>query len=111
MGAFGTLKLAGQFVFLSAVLHLVAFVMTGFVPIGWWMLAVAVFYTGLSMGLTRGMRALGYAVFVLLLIGIVGGLIQVGSVPVPDWSIWAIIAADLLAVLNLFVALWKPKSV
>lgn len=111
MGAFGTLKLAGQFVFLSALLHLLAFGLAGFVPFGWAMLAVAVFYTLLAMGLTRGMRGLGYLVFVLLLIGTVGGLIQVGTVRVPDWSIWAILAADLLALINLFVALWRPKSV
>lgn len=109
MGGFGSLRLAGQFVALSAALHVVAFVLSGFDRFGWIMLAVGVVYLALSLGLTRGMRSLGYLVFVLLLAGSIAAFVQLGAMA--DWVIWAIIAANLLALLNLFVALWRPREI
>ena len=109
MAPFGTLKAAGQFLFLSALLHLAAPFLSGFAPVGLFMGVVFILYSCLAMGLTRGMRWLGYIVFVFMLIGAVGGYIQMGTIPVPDWLIWAIISVDIIVIVNLFAALWSVK--
>lgn len=110
MAPFGTLKAAGQFLFLSGILHIPALFLSGFAPVGWFMMGVAVFYIAVSAGLTRGLRWLGYVAFVCMLGGMAGAYIQVGTIPVPDWLIWTIIAVDALVLINLFVALWRPKD-
>lgn len=109
MGSFGSLKVAGQFLLISALLHIPAPILSGFAPVGWFMLGVAVFYVVLSMGLTRGVRPLGYIVFMCMLIGMCGAYISLATTPLPHWLIWSIIAVDALVALNLFAALWRNE--
>ena len=111
MGGFGTLKLSGQITALVAALHAVAIGWSGFGGFGAILLALAVVYFGLALGLTRGMRGLGYLAFVVLLAGAVAAYAWVGRVAVPDGILLAMLGAKLLAVLTLFVALWRPRTV
>lgn len=107
MAPFGSLKVAGQFLLLSALLHLPAPILSGFAPVGWFMLGVSALYLVMSSGLTRGLRWFGYVTFVFMLIGMCGAYISLATTPVPHGLIWAIIAVDFLVAINLFVALWR----
>lgn len=109
MAPFGSLKAAGQFLFLSALLHLPAPILSGYAPVGWFMLGVAMLYTAIAAGLTRGLRWLGYITFAFMLIGMCGAFISLATTPVPHWLIWSIIGVDGLVALNLFVALWRSQ--
>ena len=106
MAAFGSLKLAGQFVILSGLFHFVAaifgdtMIMVGF----------GVLYVLIGMGLTRNMRWLGYFAFLIMIFGAVLAYGMLNVAPAPTWVTWTIIAADVIAALNLFVAIWRPKS-
>lgn len=106
MGKFGTLKLGGQFVILSGLLHFVAVAFGDATVMG----IAGALYVLIGAGLTRGMRWLGYIAFIMMIFGSVFAYGFLTTSPAPQWVLLAIIAADLLAALNLFVALWKAPA-
>lgn len=107
MAAFGSLKLAGQFVILSGLFHFVAAIFGDTLI----MVGIGVLYVLIGMGLTRNMRWLGNFAFLIIIFGAVLAYGMLNAVPPPTWVTWAIIAADVLAALNLFIAIWRPKAV
>jgi len=73
------------------------------------MLTAAVLYAAFSFGLINGMRWVGYIAFIVVFIGLsvaIAGIWSTG--PIPGWVFAAITAANVLTILCLFVALWRP---
>jgi len=103
------MRSAGLFLALSGVLHLVAPVFAGFAPGSLVLLAIGVIYLLLAAGINRGWRGLAYIVFVVLLVGANVAFAMVGGGLLPDYLWYAIIAADLVALVSLFVALWRGR--
>lgn len=106
MGSFGTLKLGGQFVILSGLMHFVAAAF-GDTMI---MATLGVLYILIGMGLTRGMRWLGYFAFLFMIFGSMLAYGFMTVAPAPQWVTMSIIALDLLAAVNLFIAIWKAPA-
>jgi len=103
MGSFGTLKMGGQFVILSGIMHFVAAIFGDTLL----MASIGVLYLLMGMGLTRGMRWLGYFAFLFMIFGSMLAYGFLYATPVPQWATITIIVLDLLAALNLFIAIWK----
>ena len=103
MGSFGTLKLGGQFVILSGLMHFVAAAFGDTMIMG----ITGVLYILIGMGLTRGMRWLGYFAVLFMIFGSMLAYGFMTVAPAPQWVTTTIIVLDLIAALNLFVAIWK----
>lgn len=103
MGNFGSLKLGGQFMMLSGLLHFLSAAF-GDTMI---MASIGVLYLLIGAGLTRSMRWLGYFAFLFMIFGAVIAYGFLTTAPAPTWVTWAIIIANVLAALTLFVALWR----
>lgn len=106
MGSFGTLKLGGQFVILSGLMHFVAAAFGDTMIMG----VTGALYIVIGMGLTRGMRWLGYFAFLFMIFGSMLAYGFMTVAPAPQWVTLTIIALDLLAAVNLFVAIWKAPA-
>lgn len=104
----GPMRWAGVFVAISAALHVVAVVVGGFAN-GVQMLTTAVLYGLFAFGLMNGKRWVGYIAFVVVFMGLSAAIAGIWSTgPIPGWAFSAIAAANLLTVLCLFIALWRP---
>lgn len=105
----GPYRLGALFIAVSAALHVFAFLVGGFSTDALRLIPVGLVYAVIAYGLTRGWRWLAYVAFIAMMIG---GTVALGSLwtpsPVPQWWTIAIIAADWLAALALFVSLWRP---
>ncbi len=96
-------------IFISALLHFVALVLSGFSGIGLTLGVAGLIYVVFAYGLAKGLRWLAYVAFVVVFIGLSAALSNIyASGPVPGWVFAAIAVADLLAVIVLFIALWRP---
>jgi len=107
------MRIAGFFLLLSAALHVVGTVLSGFAPEGMFLLGPAVLYVLLALGLLRGMRWLNWITLVVMLVGSAGAIsTYFAPGAVPPWVFLAILAADLAAALALFGAIWvgRPKA-
>lgn len=105
----GPYRFGAALIAVSAALHVFAFLVGGFSADALRLIPVGLIYALLAYGLTRGWRWLAYVAFIAMM---VGGTLALGSLwtpsPVPQaWTI-AIIGADWLAALALFVSLWRP---
>lgn len=108
----GPYRFGTAFILISAALHIFAFVVGGFAPEALVLIPIGLVYVVLAYGLSRGWRWLAYIAFLLMMIGGTFALAQLWTPsPVPQWWTLAIIAADWLAALALFVALWRPARV
>lgn len=104
------MKTAGFFVLLSAALHVVAIIVSGLAPGTLALLIPAAIYVALYAGLARGMMSIAWLSLIVMLIGAAGALADaVGGSPVPAWTTWSILLADLGAATALFAALWRGR--
>ncbi|MEL7297823.1 MAG: hypothetical protein AAGJ86_09175 [Pseudomonadota bacterium] len=95
----------------SAALHLIGAVISGFTGEGLILLPVVVLYVVFAALLQRGLRWLGYFVFLCMWIGAIGSWIASGSaIAVPVWVYIAISVCDVLAAISLFVVLWRNPA-
>ena len=106
----GEFSRAALMLLLSAVLHIVVIVVSagGYVmpmlvgAIGWFLIGA---------GLQRGLRWLAHIAFLLAMIGAVVALgYAMGAFGLVAMAFWAIVAADLLAAILLFGALWRAPT-
>jgi disulfide bond formation protein DsbB len=99
------------FILISAVLHLIACVFSGFSTEALILIPVGLIYLAISAGLTRGMRWLAYIAFFIMAIGgiyLLAGLWSASTIPL--WIRLGIIASDWIAAAALFVALWRAPE-
>ena len=104
----GLLRWGANFTALSAGLHVLAPIISGFSGDAVPLLIAGVVYAAFAYGLYQGRRWLAYVVFLVLLMGTsvaVSGIWASGDVP--GWLFGGIAVANLLAVAALFGALWK----
>lgn len=105
----GPYRFGAALITVSATLHVFAFLAGGLSADALRLIPVGLVYALLAYALTRRWRWLAHVAFVAMMIG---GTVALGSLwapsPVPQWWTIAIIAADWLAALALFVALWRP---
>ncbi len=106
----GPVRWAANFIALSALLHLVAAVASGYGTEISWLIPLAVLYAVFAYGLFKAWRWMAYIAFVVVF---VGTWFAIGSVwspaPVFGWIASAICLANVAAIVMLFVTLWKPK--
>lgn len=102
------MKTASLFVFISAALHLLPAVLTGFAAEGVTLLAPAVVYALLALGLRRGVFGTAWLSFLVMLFGSGSAILALyAPSSVPAWVFAAILAANLCAAATLFVAIWR----
>lgn len=102
------LQTAGILVLVSAALHVVGYVFSGFSGEALSMIPIAVVAAAIGWALMRGWERLAWIAFVGALAGVIIAYASTGgSSPVPDWVLWLILLADLSAVGTLFLHIWR----
>ncbi|WP_084864161.1 hypothetical protein [Salibaculum halophilum] len=106
------MKTAGVFLLISSALHVAGAVLSGFAPVGQFLLFPAVLYLALYAGLARGMLWVAWLGFICMLGGMAGTILELAAPgPVPAWVLWGILGADLAAAVALFAAIWAgPRA-
>ena len=106
------MRTAGVFLLISAALHVAGAVLSGFAPIGQFLLFPAVLYLALYAGLARGKLWVAWLAFICMLGGMAGTILELsGPGPVPGWVLWAILGTDFAAAITLFAAIWAgPRA-
>lgn len=93
---------------LSAGLHVLAAVLSGFHQDGILLAATLPVFLGMIWGLARGWRWFAYVCF---FIAAIGGIVALSFIwspnPVPSWCYVGILIADWLAAAALFLGLWR----
>ncbi|THH38123.1 hypothetical protein E4Z66_00665 [Aliishimia ponticola] len=101
----GLLRLAALGMMAAAVLHLI---FIGFAGAG------EVFYTGLAVlaaaGLWTGWRSIAWAVLLGIIVAMGVSAARIGSDPVPDALLLALVAVDAFAAVCTFFALWRKRA-
>lgn len=95
---------------ISAVLHLLVFVVEGFSAFAGAMFIVGLVYLAIAYGLRQGRRWLAWISFFIMLVGMIAAYSTAGT-GLHFWWWTAIAIADLIAAVILFGALWKSKPV
>jgi len=96
---------------LSAALHLVGTVLSGFSPVGLFLIGPAVLYLALAAGVSRGWLWTAWIALICMLGGMAGTVAELmAASTVPDWVLWGILGADLGAALVLFGGLWAGRA-
>ena len=104
----GPLRWGANFVALSGVLHIAAPFLSGFSGFGLGLAGLGVTYLAMAYGLFQNMRWVGYIAFLVMFIGLSAAIGNIWSAgPVPGWLFVAIAAANICAVVTLFIALWR----
>lgn len=98
----------GNFLLLSAALHLIGSVLTRFEGVGLFLLFPALLYTGFYFGLRHNLRWVAWTTLICMLGGIAGTVWELLKVSiVPDWVLWGIVFADFVAATLLVRLLWN----
>lgn len=105
-------RFAAAFAGLSGLLHLIAPVVSGFASESWILVAFGAVFFVIVYGLSQGWRWLAWIAFFWVFVGVIGALLRIWTPgPVPGWLFLAILIANVLALLGLFLALWRsPPS-
>lgn len=104
----GPYRTGALFVFISALLHIFAFVVGSVTADALMLVPIGIVYLLIAWGLTRGFRWLAYITFFVMCIGGIFAMSQLWTPsPVPGWWTIAIIVADWLAAAALFASLWR----
>jgi hypothetical protein len=106
------MKTAGLFLLVSAGLHVVGSVLSGFSAVGLFLLFPAVLYSAFWFGLRRGLTWVAWIALICMLGGMAGTgveLLKVSSVP--NWILWGIIAADFAVAAFLAKAIFAKRVV
>lgn len=107
----GAMRWAANFVALSAALHVLALLVSGFSREALPLLPFGVVYAGFAYGLMQGWRWLAYIVFIVLFIGTSLAISRVWAVgDVPGWIYIGIAIANSASVAALLAALWRTPQ-
>ncbi len=107
---FGTYRMAGLFMSLSAALHLSTFVVAGFTPNAMVFAMIGVVYAFLAWGVIHALRWVSYLVFLIVIFAISVAIAALGSTAIPNFWLVLIIFAEGMTALNLFVRLWREAG-
>lgn len=119
MGKFGTLKFAGFFIMLAALVHFIALPLNGFgevsvklLPFGIIGTVVGFLFWRFSQKFSSGfLRIFVYVLFVLLLAGTVMAFLSIWSSALAfSWLFTMIAILRLIALASLFVYLWRARE-
>ncbi|MEL6573200.1 MAG: hypothetical protein AAFQ64_16175 [Pseudomonadota bacterium] len=106
----GSLRWGANFVGLSAALHLIAPFLGGFGGISPALAGLGIVYLVMAYGLYQNVRWVGYVAFLAMFIGLSAAISNIWTPgPVPGWLFMAISAANVAAVIALFIALWQSR--
>lgn len=101
-------RFAAAFAGVSGALHVIAPVVSGFASEALMLVPFGLVSLGLAYGLFMGWRWLAWLAFFWFFVGVVMSLTFIWSPgPVTGWLYVAIFAANGLAVVGLFFALWR----
>ncbi|MEL7275878.1 MAG: hypothetical protein AAGK98_05345 [Pseudomonadota bacterium] len=105
------MRSATYFIAVSAALHGVGCILSGFSAQGLFMLLPALLFAGLWVGLTRGIRGMGW-ISLFLMIGSAAAALSNALSPstVPDGVFWAILMVNIAAAGALFAAIWRGPT-
>ena len=107
----GPFRGAIPFVLLSAILHLIAPILSLFAGLGPMLAVIGLVYLAFAYGLSHGMRWLAYIVFVVMFVGLSAAISNIwANGPVPGWLFVGFVFTNSLAILALFLALWKSPE-
>jgi hypothetical protein len=105
------LRWAANFVALSAGLHILAALISGFSSETMRLLPVVVVFAGFAFGLLQGWRWLAYIVFIVLLIEASFAISNFwANGDVPGWVYVGIAVANFASVVALFAELWMAPN-
>ncbi len=106
----GPYRIGAFFIAISAILHMLAFLVGGFASAALMLIPIGLMYLGFAYGLASGWRWMAYLTFIIALIGsLLAFGSSMGSGPIPAWWWLLIVIADVGAVLGLLPALWRAR--
>ena len=107
----GAMRWGAVFIAVSAALHVLALVVGNFSSEALALLPVGIIYAGIAYGLLRGWRWLAYIAFIVVFFAMSIAISNIWAYgDVPGWLYAGIAIADGLAIVALFVALWKSPE-
>jgi len=102
-------RIGAVFLAISAVLHLISPIFAGFSGQAPMLFLIGLVYLAATWGLMQNWRWLAYVMLFVLMIGSIASVTQIWALAaVPGWIYAGIFIANWLAVLTLFLALWRP---
>jgi hypothetical protein len=105
----GPYRIGAFFALLSAALHILVIMVGGAAPEAITLVAVGLVYLAIGYGLLRGMRWLAFIAFFVFFIGAIFVMANIWTLSaVPSWWFALATAINILAVVGLFAALWRP---
>lgn len=104
------LSIAAIAITVSALMHLVVPVLSGFAPGTPILLVFFVLYLAIAWGLMRKMRWLAWLTFLWMIVGMAAAISGAMTGPV-NWAYAIMALANIVTFVSLFIALWHPKAV
>ncbi len=107
-----TYRTAAMFTGFSGIVHLVAPLVSGLTTDATLLLVAGIVYLLAAFGLSRRLRWLALLVFPVLLFATLFDFAwSFNGTTVPAWIYAAIAASNTLALIVLFILLWRPKTI
>jgi uncharacterized membrane protein len=92
------MRIAGNFLLVSATLHVVGSFLSGLSTVGVFLLFPATLYAAFYYGLCQGLKWVAWIALICMLGGMAGTVLELQKVSsVPDWILCGIIVADFAA--------------
>ncbi|MEM7300445.1 MAG: hypothetical protein AAF468_05125 [Pseudomonadota bacterium] len=107
----GGLKMAGQLLILTGILHCLSWIVGGWTSGTMAVIGFGVVYLVLGLALHFGIPKIRYLAFLVTLVGILAAYITLGSGTVPVWLSYIFIVIDLIVLLILFASIWRGRVV
>ena len=106
----GALKLCGQLLVATGVLHCLAWIIGGWDSEAPRLIWFGVLYLLVGAGPYFRLPKVRYLALIATLIGAVGAYITIGGAPAAAWLVWLFIAIDLVVIVLLAASIWRGRQ-
>ncbi len=106
----GTLKLAGQLLVVSGILHCLAWILGGSSGETARFVVIGLAYVLIGAGLFFRVPKIRYLAFLIVLIGVVGDYIALGAGMVAVWFAYLMLLIDLAVLAMLIASIWRGRQ-
>ena len=105
------LRLAGQLLIASGILHCLAWIVSGWNDDTLRLIPIGIVYAALGAALMYHLPKVRYLAFLLTLIGALGAYITMNSAQVAVWLTWLFIVIDLVVLALIAASIWRGRQV
>ena len=106
----GALELSGNLLFVSGVVHCLAWIITGSSDATAGQFTFGILYLLLGLGLRYRVPKIRYPALIITLIGVLGAYATLGGSQVAIWLTRLFIALDLVVIVLLAASIWRGRQ-